>query len=67
MTREYRRLSWTLWRSQEVAHICIPCAQYDRGQTPTKGIVNVEKFIVFIVLYFIVVNFVLPRFGIKPG
>ncbi len=25
-----------------------------------------EKFIVFIVLYFIVVNFVLPRFGIKP-
>jgi len=27
----------------------------------------VEKFILFIVIYFVVVNFVLPRFGLKPG
>jgi len=28
---------------------------------------SVEKFLIFIVGYFIVVNFVLPRFGLKPG
>jgi len=26
-----------------------------------------EKFILFVVLYFIIVQFVFPRFGIKPG
>jgi len=26
-----------------------------------------EKFLVFIVIYFVVVNFVFPRLGLKPG
>jgi len=37
------------------------------GGLPDQRIQQVEKFIIFIVLYFLVVNFVLPRFGIKPG
>ena len=28
---------------------------------------QMEKFILFVVLYFIVVQFVFPRLGIKPG
>lgn len=32
-----------------------------------KGKSLMEKFIIFIVIYFVVVNFVLPRFGLKPG
>jgi len=27
----------------------------------------VEGFIIFVVAYFVVVQFVLPRFGIRPG
>jgi len=27
----------------------------------------VEGFIIFLVAYFVVVQFVLPRFGIRPG
>jgi len=26
-----------------------------------------EKFIIFIVIYFLVVNFVFPHLGLKPG
>ncbi len=29
--------------------------------------VKMEKFIIFIVIYFLVVNFVFPRLGLKPG
>ena len=28
---------------------------------------QMEKFIIFVVLYFIVVQFVFPRLGIRPG
>ncbi len=28
---------------------------------------QMEKFILFVVLYFIVVQFVFPRLGIRPG
>jgi hypothetical protein len=38
---------------------------------PPKGAHNpgsvVEGFIIFVVAYFVVVQFVLPRFGIRPG
>jgi len=26
-----------------------------------------EKFIIFLVIYFVVINFVFPRLGIQPG
>lgn len=38
-----------------------------RDPNLTQGMNSVEKFLLFIVGYFIVVNFVLPRFGLKPG
>jgi hypothetical protein len=36
-----------------------------RGAHDPRSVV--EGFIIFLVAYFVVVQFVLPRFGIRPG
>ena len=36
-------------------------------QEPLEIGSQMEKFVLFVVLYFIVVQFVFPRLGIKPG
>lgn len=38
-----------------------------RSNGPRRTGEAVEGFIIFLVVYFVVVQFVLPRFGIRPG
>ena len=39
----------------------------EAGPRAGPGRTKMEKFIVFVVLYFIIVQFVFPKLGLKPG